>query len=135
MEEKTAWWKYPLAILAFAAIMVLGTAVIIIINYVIDFFSPRAFKNGPIWIDFISHIFAAVIACSCLDSITEQKHPKFCYITCLIAFVYLLFTAITNYMGGYSELYQSISVAASGVVCLVMAVQQIKESAVKEKEE
>ncbi len=130
--NKTSFWRYILAIIAFCGILVLGSIIIYFLLEITNFFLPAYLSNSSYWVYFTSFITAACFACSAINTITEESHPLFCMIICIIGAIYMLFTSISNFILGVSEFYEFASLLAAGIVCGIFAFVYGKEVFYKE---
>lgn len=122
-NEKNKWWRYPVAVIVFWLLMLFGGSILLLWNAL----SPRMmrYEDGDLGY-FILQILTGPVGVwlghKALVALTGGKASQFSIINCVVAAVLLLGLATMNILTGGVEWQSILSVVATGIVAIVIAV-------------
>lgn len=114
-----AWWRYPLAVIAFTVIYFFLPFFVGIALNVTNWFTPEYYKSSDLWIYVLSDILSAVIGFEFVNKLMLKQKYTFQAIWATIVAIYSFFVAIFNRILGVSTLEQFMGVLAMGIVAVV----------------
>lgn len=133
--DKSKWWVYPVSVICFVAIVLLGPGVFRIIFSLLNIFTPKYFQRDSYGIIFISEIATALSACQVLTMFTEKRAEKFSVVVLVVGALYLFGVSIWNFSLGILEFVDIasfwVAAAIMGVYAVSIWKKQILSSKVK----
>ena len=123
MKEK--WWKYPLAVIVFAAAYFLIPLGIAIAWGLVNMFSPNFYKSSTMWIMLASEILGVLLALELATKIVK-KAKAFQIVLCIICVVYAFVVGITNYLYGTTDIAGMVNMLAGGIAAIGYAVHIVR---------
>lgn len=125
MDQKTAAWKYIVAVIVFVLLLFFGASILSIFTSLLNCFTPEYYKPGSLWIQFLATIVATVAACWLIVVITDYRHLAFCTVLCSIGSIYMIVTAIINLSigcnNGSPDYWAFSDVLLTGIICGIAA--------------
>ena len=114
-----AWWRYPVAILAFVASYFLLPILFGLLLIITNWLSPEYYRSSELWIFVLSDILSATVGFEIVDVLMLKQNYVFQAVWATIVAIYSFLVAITNWFYGGSSLEQILGVSAMGVVAIV----------------
>ena len=114
-----AWWRYPVAILAFVASYFLLPILFGLLLIITNWLSPEYYRNSELWIFVLSDILSVTTGFEIVDVLMLKQNYVFQAVWATVVAIYSFLVAVTNWFYGDSSLEQILGVLAMGGVAVV----------------
>ena len=121
MDSRPKWWKYVLSAIVFILAVVLIPLLIVLVQTVIDYFSPRYYKQGQAWIQLMAYVLSPFLVVAAGKKVLGQSSMMHVILSG-IAGAYFVFTAAWNYVAGTNSVITTVGLVACGLIYFGLAV-------------
>lgn len=121
--EKTKAWRYPVAVIVFWCLVLVGGMIPMFLNAIAPrFMAYREGDLGYLVLQVVSNAIGAGLAIWAIKAITQNRHSMFCMVNCIVAATAFAILTLFNLLMSASEPKLLISMALSVLVLIYGAV-------------
>lgn len=121
--QKTKWWQYVLAVIAFALVLFVVPIVVYLADRLMNLLSPRYLQDNDYWWSWVLGYGIAAYISSSIALAVSNANYKFSGGLSLAGAVYSIFVAAWNFAVGVNSFDVTVGILAGGIVCIVMGVK------------